>query len=91
MKKTITGFALVAAVLASTVAHATDYTTGTVDKIKKGKITVTHGKIENLGMDAMTMVFVPADDAVAAKLKEGKKIQFVAERIKGKLTITKVK
>ena len=91
MKTLITTAALTAALFASTLAHATDYTTGTIDKIKKNKITITHGEIKNLEMDAMTMVFVPADDEIAGKLKVGDKIEFVAERVKGKLTITEVK
>ena len=91
MKNFASTIAITAALFATTVAHATDYTTGTVDKIKKNKVTITHGEIKNLDMDAMTMVFVPADDAIAAKLKEGDKIEFVAERIKGKLTIVEVK
>ena len=88
--------ALVAAVaitFAATAAFATDYTKGTVKKIdaKSGKVTVKHEELKNLGMPAMTMVFVPKDDAVLAKLKEGKNIEFVAERIKGKLTLVEVK
>ncbi len=91
MKTLITTAALAAGLFVSTLAHATDYTTGTIDKIKKDKITITHGAIKNLDMDAMTMVFVPADDEIAAKLKEGDTIEFVVERIEGKLTITEVK
>ena len=37
------------------------------------------------------MVFAVKDDAVLAKLKEGAKIQFVAERVEGKLMVTQVK
>lgn len=75
----------------ATSAFATDYTKGQVTKIKSGKVTIKHEELKNLDMPAMTMVFVPKDDAVMAKLKEGKNIEFVAERIKGKLTLVEVK
>lgn len=85
--------AAVAITFAATAAFATDYTKGTVKKIdaKSGKVTVKHEELKNLGMPAMTMVFVPKDDAVLAKLKEGGNIEFVAERVKGKLTLVEVK
>ncbi len=68
------------------------YSTGTVKKIdaKAGKVTVIHGPLANLDMPAMTMVF-RADETVLAKLAEGQEIEFVADRVKGKLTITAVK
>ncbi len=50
-----------------------------------------HGDLKNLGMPGMTMVFDVKDDAILSKLKEGAKVQFVAERINGKLTVTQVK
>ncbi len=85
--------AAVAITFATTGAFAADYTKGTVKKIdaRSGKVTVKHEELKNLGMPAMTMVFFPKDDAVLAKLKEGKTIEFVAERIKGKLTLVEVK
>lgn len=94
MTKTFkTTLAAVALAAMTTFAFATDYTKGTVKKIdnKSGKVTVKHEELKNLDMPAMTMVFVPKDDAVMAKLKEGKNIEFVAERIKGKLTLVEVK
>jgi Cu/Ag efflux protein CusF len=42
-------------------------------------------------MPAMTMVFRVKDDALLEKLKEGASVEFVAERIDGKLTVTEVK
>ena len=41
-------------------------------------------------MPAMTMVF-RADDEMIAKMSEGQDIEFVEERVQGKLTITKLK
>lgn len=42
-------------------------------------------------MPAMTMVFRVKDDAMLEKLKEGASIEFVAERVEGKLTVTEIK
>ena len=42
-------------------------------------------------MPAMTMVFRVKDEALLSKLKEGDQIEFVAERVDGKLTVTEVK
>lgn len=69
-----------------------EYTTGTIKKIdaKAGKVTIIHGPLENLDMPAMTMVF-RADEAMLAKMSEGQDIQFVADRVKGKLTVTALK
>ncbi|WP_211286193.1 copper-binding protein, partial [Roseovarius confluentis] len=41
-------------------------------------------------MPAMTMVF-RADEAMMAKMAEGQEIEFVADRVEGKLTVTQVK
>tara|TARA_R110002094_G_scaffold15510_2_gene26794 strand:+ start:2306 stop:3106 length:801 start_codon:yes stop_codon:yes gene_type:complete len=68
------------------------YSTGTIKKIdaKGGKVTVTHGPLVNLDMPSMTMVF-RADEAMIAKMSEGQDIEFVEERVNGKLTIVKMK
>src|ERR1700720_4193490 len=44
-----------------------------------GKLTIKHGPLENLGMEAMTMVFKVKDPAMISKVKVGDKIDFVAE------------
>ncbi|AEI96495.1 MULTISPECIES: copper-binding protein [Roseobacter] len=69
-----------------------DYTTGKIKKIdaKAGKVTIIHGPLVNLDMPAMTMVF-RADEAMIAKMSEGQDIEFVADRVKGKLTVTQLK
>ncbi|TKA84102.1 cupredoxin [Sulfitobacter sp. 15WGC] len=68
------------------------YSTGKVKKIdtKGKKVTIIHGPLENLDMPSMTMVF-KADEALIAKMKEGQNIEFVADRVKGKLTVTAMK
>lgn len=68
------------------------YSTGTVQKIdaKGGKVTVKHGQLYNLDMPSMTMVF-RADEAMIAKMAVGQDIEFVEDRVKGKITIVKLK
>lgn len=74
-------------------AFAETFVKGTVEKVdKRGKkITIAHEELKDLEMEAMTMVFRTADDALLETLEEGSQIEFVAERIDGKLTVTKVK
>ena len=65
---------------------------GEVKKVDKsaGKITIKHGPLENLGMDAMTMVFRVRDQAMLDQVQAGDKIRFVAEQPNGQLTITRL-
>jgi len=88
--------ALFAATLLLAGAHgaaATEFTRGVVKKIdaKAGKVTVIHEELKNLDMPAMTMVFRAADAEMMARLKEGDTIEFVADRVDGKLMITELK
>ncbi|MGE6782853.1 copper-binding protein [Ensifer adhaerens] len=88
--------ALALAVSAATFslpAQAAEFTKGVVKKLdaKAKKVTIDHEDLKNLDMPAMTMVFRVGDDAVLAKLKEGASIEFVADRVNGKLTVTEVK
>ncbi|MDF1671676.1 MAG: copper-binding protein [Roseovarius sp.] len=87
--------ALIASTIAimSTASMATEYTKGMVKKvdIESGKVTVKHEELKNLDMPAMTMVFRVNDDEQLQNLKEGQAIEFVAERVKGKLTLVEVK
>jgi Cu/Ag efflux protein CusF len=93
--KTVLKLAVVAALgLASASgAFAQEFTKGTVKKVdaKAKKVTLIHEELKGLEMPAMTMVFQVGNDALLAKLKEGAKVQFVAERVDGKLTVTQVK
>ncbi len=45
----------------------------------------------DLGMPAMTMVFRVKDDAMLEKMKEGSAVEFVADRMNGKLTVVELK
>jgi Cu(I)/Ag(I) efflux system protein CusF len=64
-------------------------TAGLVKKVDKGagKVTISHGPIENLGMPKMTMVFHVKDPAMLDRLKEGDEIRFVADKVNGALTV----
>ena len=76
------------------VANAqVQYTKGVVKKVnaKSGKVTIIHEELLDLGMPAMTMVFRVADEAMLEQLEPGENIEFVAERLKGKITVTDVK
>lgn len=65
---------------------------GTVKKIDEaqGKLTIDHGAIKNLDMDAMSMVFKAGDPSMLKGLKAGDKIKFDADRVNGQLTVTKL-
>ena len=51
------------------------------------KLTVKHGRIENLGMSPMTMVFRVKDPAFLTLVKPGDKVKMTVERVDGALTI----
>lgn len=74
-------------------AFAAEYTKGEVTKIdeKQKKITIKHEELKNLEMPAMTMVFVVADEAMLDKVKVGQSIEFVAERVNGRITVTEIR
>ena len=65
---------------------------GEVRKINKetGKITIKHGPLANLDMPGMTMVFRVQDPAMLDQVKEGDKIRFIADKIDGVFTVTKI-
>ncbi|MEN3149361.1 copper-binding protein [Neorhizobium sp. IRAMC:178] len=93
--KTVFKLALVTALglTSASGAFAQEFTKGTVKKVddKAKKVTLVHEELKGLEMPAMTMVFQVGNDALLAKLKEGASVQFVAERVNGKLTVTQVK
>ncbi|KVL44744.1 RND transporter [Burkholderia cepacia] len=55
------------------------------------RLTIKHGPLENLGMDAMTMVFKVKDPAMLSQVKAGDRIDFVAEDVNGALTVVELK
>jgi len=95
MRTTVIAAALsLAASLASspTLAQAVP-ANGEVTKVDaaQGKITLKHGPIGNLDMDAMTMVFRAGDPAMLKTVKPGDRVVFEAERVNGQITITKMR
>lgn len=74
-------------------AFAQEYTKGEITKIDAAqkKLTIKHGELKNLEMPAMTMVFVVADEAMLEKVKEGQAIEFIADRVNGRITVTEIK
>ncbi|MCP4732566.1 MAG: copper-binding protein, partial [Bosea sp.] len=80
------------ALLLLALPAAAQSVSGTVTKIDEpqGKLTINHGPIKNLDMDAMTMVFRAGDPAMLKGLKAGDKIKFDADRVNGQITVTKL-
>ncbi|WP_431511558.1 copper-binding protein [Variovorax sp. DAIF25] len=76
----------------SDAAAASDLTEGEVRKVDKDnkKLTIKHGPLKNLDMPGMTMVFGVKDDAMLDKLETGAKVRFQAEKIDGKIVVTKI-
>lgn len=64
---------------------------GTVKKLDKAgaKVTIAHGPLDNLGMPPMTMVFRVKDAAWLNQMKEGDRIRFVADYVKGSVTVVR--
>ncbi|SCB56659.1 Cu and Ag efflux protein CusF [Rhizobium aethiopicum] len=87
------GVAALLAASSASGAFAQEFTKGVVNKVdvKAKKVTIKHEDLKNLDMPAMTMVFRVEDPALIDKLKEGSSIEFVAERVNGKLMVTEVK
>lgn len=76
----------------ATAQSAGDMSDGEVRRVDKDakKITVRHGPLANLDMPAMTMVFQVKDPAMLDRVKAGDKVKFVAEKVGGAFTITKI-
>lgn len=76
----------------ATTAAADEMSAGEVRKVDKatGKMTIRHGPLKNLGMDAMTMVFRVQDPAMLDQVKAGDRISFVAAQASNQLTVTRL-
>jgi Cu(I)/Ag(I) efflux system protein CusF len=88
MLKTLATIAFVAFALPASAQSVN----GTVTKVDEaqGKLTINHGPIKNLDMEAMSMVFKAADPAMLKGLKSGDKVKFDADRVNGQITVTKL-
>ncbi len=80
------------AFLIATLPAAAQSVSGTVTKVDEaqGKLTINHGPIKNLDMDAMTMVFKAGEPEMLKGLKAGTKVKFDADRVNGQITVTKL-
>ncbi|MDT3706256.1 MAG: copper-binding protein [Thiobacillus sp.] len=70
----------------------TSLSEGTVKKVDKaqGKLTLRHGPLENLDMPGMTMVFRVKDPKWLDQVKPGDNIRFLAEKVNGEFTVTRL-
>jgi len=68
---------------------ATPQTEGVIRKVDAAaqQLTVKHGRIDNLDMSPMTMVFRVKDPAFLTMVKWGDKVKMTVERVDGVLTI----
>ncbi len=71
---------------------APDLAEGEIRKVVKDnkKLTIKHGPLKNLDMPGMTMVFGIKYDAMLDTLETGAKVRFQAEKIDGKIVVTKI-
>lgn len=76
----------------ATTTASNSMSSGEVKKVDKsaGKVTIKHGPLKNIRMDAMTMVFRVKEPSMLEQVKAGDKINFVAEEPNGQLTVTKL-
>ena len=57
---------------------------------KAAKLTLRHGRLENLDMAPMTMVFDVKDRAWLASVKPGDRVRIAVDRVNGILTVVKM-
>lgn len=90
--KVIAAAAVLAAASSVAALAQTPMVSGTIEKldIEQGKLTIKHGKIPNLNMDEMTMIFRAQDPAMLKAVKPGDRIRFSADRVNGQITVTKI-
>jgi Cu/Ag efflux protein CusF len=80
----------VAVALSSLPAFSETFVRGVVEEVstEPQRLTIAHEPIANLDMDAMTMVFRVSDPTMLEGLTIGQNIEFEADRINGRLTVT---
>ena len=84
--------AITAAAFSQTANAQSTMVDGQVTRIDQaaGKITLKHGPIKNLDMEAMSMVFRVQDPATLKGVKVGDKVKFEADRVNGQITVIKL-
>jgi Cu(I)/Ag(I) efflux system protein CusF len=80
--------ALVALAFSGQVLASSPMAEGQIKKVdkQKGNVVIAHGPLPN-GMPAMTMAFRPKEPGWLDQFKEGQKIRFVTEEIKGVMVL----
>ncbi|KLK90096.1 RND transporter [Microvirga vignae] len=93
MKRITLGLIAALSLSGTALAQNLPMVPGTVEKVDtaQGKITIDHGPIKNLDMEAMTMVFRAQDPALLKGIKAGDKVQFTADRVNGQISVTSIK
>ncbi|RDI57202.1 copper-binding protein [Microvirga subterranea] len=93
MKRIAISLIATLALSAAALAQGLPTVSGTVEKVDtvQGKITIDHGPIKNLDMEAMTMVFRAQDPNLLKGIKAGDKVQFTADRVNGQISVTSIK
>ena len=93
MKRIAVSLIATLALSGAAFAQSLPTVSGTVEKVDttQGKITIDHGPIKNLDMEAMTMVFRAQDPALLKGIKAGDKVQFTADRVNGQISVTSIK
>jgi Cu(I)/Ag(I) efflux system periplasmic protein CusF len=79
-----------AAPAADSAKSSVPWAQGTIKKIGKGTVTLAHGPIESVGMDAMTMQFAVRDPASLARFKVGDKVRFQAVMADGAILVERI-
>jgi Cu(I)/Ag(I) efflux system protein CusF len=94
MRKTIIAacFGLVIAVPAAYAQDSSAKVDGIVTKVDQagGTITLKHGDIPNIQMEAMTMAYPVKDPAMLKGLKAGDKVKFQADMVNGEASVTEI-
>jgi Cu(I)/Ag(I) efflux system periplasmic protein CusF len=93
MKKLRMTVLAVSLLAAPPVLAQSTMTDGLVIKIDQaaGKITIKHEPLKQFEMDeGMTMVYRADDPAVLKNIRVGDKIKFVADRVNGQFTVTRI-
>lgn len=77
---------------ANSASSTSEMAEGEVRKVDKEnqKLTIKHGPLKNLDMPGMTMVFQVQESAMLDEVQAGDKIRFIAEKLDGKFTVTKL-
>ena len=91
--RTLVALTVSALIPIAALAQTADYTEAEVRRLDKaaGKITLKHGRITNLDMPPMTMVFLMKDKAQLDAVKTGDKILFKAEKEGREYVVTEIK